>query len=258
MTPSSPGADFYPFRDRPPTSVELERFRLVLSCFRDGSGMVKRPGGRTEPGWRDFERTIAEVVGGTAAEDKGPFDVQVPVAAGLPFGLSCKLAAFQPSKNNSALMEMANAAAGSRNALHGQGINWATEPHMAGPALIQLILDSHQGVSAVIDVARSCYLALGHDSKYDQWRLAWFDLDLKRLDPTDDIAWTWEGVSLRGRAKETERLIWQYYPTSGGQLKYFPSLSWAEWVSDEFRLEEPPIHETLSDRAERYFTSQWQ
>lgn len=57
------------FVHRPPTQAEVEKFRLLLSTFQDGSGMLvgkkkrtlewmARNHAVTIPGWRDFERTL--------------------------------------------------------------------------------------------------------------------------------------------------------------------------------------------------------
>ena len=45
--------------DRPPTTQEVEKLRLILSTFQDGSGQLALSDGRTLPGWRDFERALA-------------------------------------------------------------------------------------------------------------------------------------------------------------------------------------------------------
>ena len=65
-----------PFVDRPPSSTEIEKFRLVLSTYQDGSGMLVRQG-FTLPGWRDFERTVATVFGGVNSESKFIYDVLI-------------------------------------------------------------------------------------------------------------------------------------------------------------------------------------
>ena len=43
-----------PFVDRKPSNAEIERIRLILSTYQDGSGMLAAEGGLTLPGWRDF------------------------------------------------------------------------------------------------------------------------------------------------------------------------------------------------------------
>ena len=84
-----------PIRDRPMDPAEIERMRLVLSTFRDGSGQFVKSIGGYMPGYLDFERATALVCGGDTSEDKGIFDVAVPVPGGLPFGVSCKMSVSQ-------------------------------------------------------------------------------------------------------------------------------------------------------------------
>ena len=83
------------FVHRPPTRRELEKLRLILSTYQDGTGMQqdKKQKGRTLPGWRDFERAVALAFGGIAPENKAVFDV-ILTDSGRPevkYGLSCKM-----------------------------------------------------------------------------------------------------------------------------------------------------------------------
>jgi hypothetical protein len=80
------------FVDRDPTPQELERLRLILSTYQDGSGMLVTKSG-TLPGWRDFERAVAATFSGAAQESKAVFDVLLPDEQNptLMYGLSCKM-----------------------------------------------------------------------------------------------------------------------------------------------------------------------
>ncbi len=82
-----------PLVDRNPTRQELEKLRLVLSIYQDGSGMLMQKDGRTLPGWRDFERAVASVFQGKAQENKALFDVLLSDTArpSTSYGLSCKM-----------------------------------------------------------------------------------------------------------------------------------------------------------------------
>lgn len=54
-----------------PLSVqEVEKLRLILSTYQDGTGMLAASDGLTLPGWRDFERAVAATLGGIARESK--------------------------------------------------------------------------------------------------------------------------------------------------------------------------------------------
>ncbi len=67
-----------------------------------------------------------------------------------------------------------------------------------------------------------------------------------------------EGRSLNGYIQDGDRehRLWQCYMNSGGQLKFYPLLSWAEWVSPAFSLETPPPGSLLR-RAREYFHEVW-
>lgn len=81
------------FADRPPTGREVERLRLILSTYQDGTGMLPLKGGMTLPGWRDFERAVALAFGSMAQESKAIFDVLLPITGtpNVKYGLSCKM-----------------------------------------------------------------------------------------------------------------------------------------------------------------------
>lgn len=74
----------------PLTHQDVEKVRLILSTYQDGTGMLAAPNGLTLPGWRDFERAIAATLDGTAQESKYVFDVIV-TKSDCTFGISCKM-----------------------------------------------------------------------------------------------------------------------------------------------------------------------
>ena len=60
------------FAERTPTDEEFQRFRLILSTYQDGTGMLADKNGRTLPGWRD-ERTVALFNAAYAVQNKDIF-----------------------------------------------------------------------------------------------------------------------------------------------------------------------------------------
>lgn len=82
-----------PFIDRNPTPSELEKLRLILSTYQDGTGQYrdKNDPERTIPGWKDFERATAFAFGGYAQENKAIFDVVFPESTNskISYGISC-------------------------------------------------------------------------------------------------------------------------------------------------------------------------
>ena len=248
---------YAPYKDRPLNGRELEKLRLTLSSFRDGSGQVTLKAGGSMPGFRDYERALAAVLEGTTPEDKGIFDVLIQ-AEGKPFGISCKMTAMQPPKSLSSFMELSNAAATFRKHLLALQINWATDPTLAGPAIVDLVSGWQTAVADSIDIAGSRYSVLAHDAKWRKFQVLCFPIKLKIADPKGAVDWLFEGASLNGYIDDGGRRhrLWQCYMNSGGQLKYFPLLSWADWVTETFCLEVAPIMSPLA-KAQDYFKALW-
>lgn len=147
-SPASPGrggeapapgaAVLAPYRDRPLNELELEVLRLVLSTFCDGTGQTIKGLPGTVPNSRDYERSLAAVLRARTSENKGVYDVVVDTRAGQ-FGISCMMVAKQSAAARCSFMELSNAAAAFRQHLLAAQINWATEPGLAGPAIIDLV-----------------------------------------------------------------------------------------------------------------------
>ncbi len=248
----------YAYRDRPLNDRELEVLRLTLSSFRDGSGQVyRRASGESMPGFRGYERSLAAVMGGSTPENRGVFDVEVPTV-GRPFGISRKMAAMQSARAECSFMEMSIAAAQFRSHLLSLQINWSTEPMLAGPAIIDLVSSWHAAAAESIDLLGSRYSVLAHDAPWRKFQVLCFSLDLKTADPKGEIEWLHEGASLNGYMYDGARRhrLWQCFVNSGGQLKYYPLLAWADWVTPEFELERPPLVSPL-DKAKSYFELLW-
>jgi hypothetical protein len=211
------------------------------------------------PGFRDYERALASVLGGRTPENKGVFDVVVDT--GEPsgnIGISCKMVKVQPAKHQCSFMELSNSAAAFRNYLLSVQINWATEPGLAGPAIIDLVTTWHEAVSAGIDMEASSYAVLSHDSRWSEFELLCFPLNLRLANPRGEVEWLKEGQSLSGyvRVGERRHRLWQWYANSGGQLKYYPPYDWARWRTGTFTLEQPP-QVSLQRRARQYFPTLW-
>jgi hypothetical protein len=251
-----------PLRDRPLYDHELERMRLLLSTFRDGSGQRVKAG--FMPDFLSFERVTAYVVGGTTNENKGVFDVDVPGGQGFkPWGVSCKMASAQPAKNECWFMELSNSAKYLHDALAtAQVDDWTRAPELAGPVLVDTVGSWHDRVRGVYDVDASKYLLLTHDSRWRVFQIAAFDIHvLTAVDPRC-MEWRVEGrlgpSALAGYI-DTDRgphRLWQWYANSGGQLKFYPPYGWEEWFSDPFGLEEPPVHD-LVRKVDDYWPGAW-
>lgn len=252
-----------PLRDRPLTDDELERLRLILSTFRDGSGQILiKKTGESMPGFRDFERATAVVCGGYTVEDKGIFDVFVPVKGQAPYGISCKMAVVQPAASNSSFMELSNSAKKFADEFERLGIDWISQPADAGLATVNLVTSWHRALADEVDISGSRYFVLSHDRAWRVFQVLTFPLDLKIAHPARDVFWCVEGrkkpSSIAGYIEIGNRhhRLWQLFPNSGGQLKYYPPLEWAKWQSRPFRLEKPPVR-TLKEKVDDYFPGRW-
>jgi hypothetical protein len=252
-----------PIRDRALTAVEIERMRLLLSTFRDGSGQRVRTAGFM-PDFLSFERACAYVIHGTTNENKGVFDVSVSGGPGrLPWGISCKMAAIPPAKNHCWFMELSNSAKKLNDAVTAAEIvSWNHSPMQAGAAVVATVGSWHEAVRGGYDLDASKYLLLTHDSTWRFFEIACFNLNvLLRVHP-GLIHWAVEGrdgpTSLGGYI-DTPRgphRLWQWYPSSGGQLKFFPLIGWEEWRSGYFELSRPPLMD-LKSRVDQYWPGAW-
>lgn len=251
-----------PIKDRPMSVFEIENMRLALSTFRDGSGQFVKSIEEYMPDFLGFERVTALVCGGDTAESKGIFDVIVPVPGGRPFGISCKMSTEQKW---SSFMELSNAQKTFQDEFDHLEIDWRTEPEYAGPAIVELVSRWHTDVAQQFDLSGSRYLVLSHDRRWREFQLHCFPLSLVVADPYADVEWCNEGgdasqgpstlvgyISHGGRRHR----LWQLFQRSGGQLKYYPPLEWAEWSSGRFVLETPPVKSIL-EKVEEYFPGKW-
>ena len=243
-------------------------FRLLLSTFQDGSGQLSTSSG-TLPGWRDYERTIAEITGGIAPENKGIFDVLVPDAdpPELYVGLSGKMRGElrRIDRDGRVTIELSNSAGKMWQALGQHRIT--TENYMlrapdVGSALVNLVQQWHLAASTYkewpVDIAGSSYLALMWDKSTGRYQLFKFPLMLP--DPAE-LNWYFTDTGrghLNGDDSEGGR-VFEWYGESGGQLKYYPLGSSATWRSPAFNLAKVPAaaNRPLSEKAQAYFPELW-
>ena len=260
-----------PLVDRPPTAREVERLRLILSTYQDGTGM--EAGGRL-PGWRDFERAVALAFGGVAQESKAIFDVLLSdeINPDIKYGLSCKMRGElnKISRTGRISLELSNSAKKFWQPLRLQGIdesNYRSRPAEVGISLIEVVRGWHNAVSIEhgghIDITRSSYLVLSWDKRSSLYQLHQFSLELP--DPTR-LQWYIPTIRRRGEDISAQKIngndelgtLFEWYGESGGQLKYYPLAANALWSSDLFRLE--PLGDTeygILNKAAAYFPELW-
>src|SRR5574341_1100617 len=199
------------FVDRPPTDRELERLRLILSTFQDGTGMLAPTQDRpyTLPGWRDFERACALAFNGKAVESKFFVDVIFPLSSNPDtfYGVQCKMRGElrKLDRDSRIYVEVTNAARELWSYLSTKGIterNYRSQPELAGNSLIEAVeaikrSGSQQYPAGPIDLSRSYYLVLLWSERDELYQL--FQLPL-RLSKPDDLIWRCHVSTRLGRA----------------------------------------------------------
>ena len=256
-----------PFVDRPPTDAEVERIRLILSTYQDGTGMLQVKGGGTLPGWRDFERAVALALGGSAQESKAVFDVILSGAKPPNYGLSCKMRRelHRVGKDGRATIEVANAAGEFWDLIKTRGMSDVTYRDncpAAGAALFDVVDGWHAAADhtkgGTIDLTKSFYLVLLWNKKGD-YQL--FQFALSQVDASK-LAWSCPDT----KGKQGRRLVGndgtgnlvEWYGHSGGQLKVYPLAKTAIWSSPIFKLEPLPSNiQSVLAKAKAYFPKKW-
>jgi transcriptional regulator with XRE-family HTH domain len=264
-----------PFIERFPNDLEIEKLRLLLSTFQDGTGQLKGIHEQTLPGWRDFERACALAFNGQTVESKFFVDI-VFSFTDTPrtfYGLDCKMRGELRlvERYGKIYVEVTNAAKLLWSQLHLKGINesnYRTNPELAGNSLIEAVEIIKRNGSASyplgpIVTEKSYYLVLLWDPASGSYQL--YQLPLKLSNP-GDLAWICY-VSQRSDGTETTRLVgenangvlYEWYGDSGGQFKYYPSIDSAVWKSPVFKLE--PLSDLVElgivAKAKAYFPEQW-
>ena len=256
--------------DRPPTEQEVERLRLILSTYQDGTGMLQVESGMTLPGWRDFERAIALTFNGQAQESKSIFDVLLSSEdrPNMRYGLSCKMRRELNKINRTGrvTLELSNSAGQFWDYLKTKGIdqaNYRNQPLEVGVSLIEVVERWHQAVSiergGIVALNKSFYLVLSWNQAR-VYQLHQFSLTMPNAHELNWCFPTKKGgdEGRRLAAYDESNVIFEWYGESGGQLKYYPPASSAVWSSDSFQLEPlPDIEYGILKKAAAYFPRKW-
>lgn len=263
------------FADRNPSPQELEKLRLVLSSYQDGAGMLSVSGGRTLPGWRDFERAVALTFGGIGPENKAVFDVLLTSTSqtSVKYGLSCKMRKelTRISRDGRVTIELSNSAGQFWDQLALKNIttaNYKGNPKEVGRTVVHLVRDWHQAAAALdrqnrLDLSRSSYLVLSWNAQ-EQYQLHQFALTLPN---PEELQWYFptkkngdaETAARHINGDDADGRVFEWYGESGGQLKYYPKASAALWQSEVFQLEPlPDIEHGILAKTASYFPDLWQ
>jgi hypothetical protein len=272
-----------PFVHRDPTVDETERLRLAFSTFRDGSGMLKdKVGGGTWPGWRDFERAIAAVLGGDATEDKQVFDVLVPCSAApnQDYGISVKSHIREPSlkKQDRVYIELSNANATFWDQLVISGIPRSEygiiNADNVGNCLLSTVTswcaatpsEHLKSTKRHLILKDSIYLSISCD-KGAPGQPRVYHMHSFGINFPPGIKWSY---LIRPSAKKPPKLpslhgydpsnplekLFSWHPSSGGQLKWYPRTTTCLYSSAPFSLQPTKVVD-VTQRAARCFPKEW-
>jgi|CXWL01.1.fsa_nt_gi hypothetical protein len=251
-------------RTKIPASKDVEKLRLVLSTYQDGTGMLAQKGGTTLPGWRDFERAVAIVFGGEAQENKAIFDVLVfdPGESRTAFGMSCKMRRElnRIDTTGRVAFELSNSAGKFWDHLNRRNINqknYRKKPAEVGAALLELVEEWHNDASleqgGLVDLSRSSYFVLS-------WSKAgWYQLHQFPVTLPDPKSLKWHFPTVRClKGDDRFGTLFEWYGESGGQLKYYPLAKNAIWSSERFRLEPlRNVEHGVVVKVSAYFPELW-
>ena len=253
------------------TQVEVEKIRLLMSTYQDGTGQLKTEKG-TLPNWRDFERSVASALGGRAFESKSFFDVVVDNHTDQSrIGISCKmrntLAYF--NRKGPISLELTNAYNKFWKELHKhkmENIRFVRlVPEKAGKIIVDLYGSWKFSAADEIevDLSHSSYLVCLYDTKSEVFQL--FSLPILLPNP-ENLTWkvreSKSNDDNRGTLIATldDKVVIEWYAISGGQFKYYPTIEQVTWKSEPFKLEPLPDIEGghgIIQKAKAYFPNKW-
>ena len=253
------------FTGRIPTNGEIEKLRLSLSTFQDGTGQLAPKPDNSLPGWRDFERSVALAFNGVAQESKAVFDVLIPTPQNsrINIGISCKMREMLRTveRTGRVVVEVSNSAGKFWEGLRKNNIyDYNANPAATGKILLDLVESWHSEISleqgGSVEVSQSFYLILQWDKATGRYRLFQFPI---QLPIPETLSWDVRGRRLVGCDNENVMIEW--YGHSGGQLKYYPLVDKAIWSSEVFKLEPLPKSDLgygLRQSVIEYFPDLWQ
>ncbi|MHC1699868.1 MAG: hypothetical protein AB9900_02670 [Humidesulfovibrio sp.] len=270
---------------RQPTDDEVNLMKLAMSTFCDGSGQEREKDGGTRPGWREFERIVAELLGGYGPENKNVFDVVVQSSTNpdVFYGVSLKSKqlsgkAFGALGTSSRVyMELCNSPAKLWDPLNEKGYyaaDFEAQRHAneIGQTLVETVHMWHEREKAafeaanpgkVLDLGKSVFLVISYSTKAAATKKKpasprSFQLHSFGLTFPAGIQWRYFSKKLlKGYDPlHPTEVLFDWYPSSGGQLKYYPRAQYHKHCSTSFRLSQPR-EITILERAADYWPIEW-
>jgi hypothetical protein len=243
---------------KPLTQEQVEKFRLLLSTYQDGTGRDTKD--RTLPGWEDFEDVSEIVFEGERLKGKSAFDIIVPGQNKI--GISCKMTKTLKISKTTVLIEHSRINAEFFNALKKHNIpreKMFESPEDCGNVLLSLVKEKNVADAKYheINLASSFFLVMAYDVESRQFKLFQFPIKMPRA---DKVTWSFNSSGKHLRGVIGDEIVLQWFHEGGGQLKYYPGIKKANWISDTFTLE--PIEKKLGsyltvDKVKKYFKEKW-
>lgn len=251
------------FATKDPSNYETELLRLLLSCYRDGSGAERERDNSTRANWRQIERCFADLFEVQTNEDKNIFDLFAPSETNhnIWYGFSVKSKQLSAKKfhdlekGSRVYMEIANSPAKFWDAvklhlgLSENDFSQRKNPTEIGRIVIQTVKNWHEegkvnfdssNKGQVLNLDFSVYLSLSYSS-IDELGNRFYQAHSFSLDLPENLHWEYSSdkcLTAYDPNFPSDRLF-DWYALSGGQLKYYPKGTAALWKSRVFKLEKP-------------------
>lgn len=269
----------HPFILNSPSPSDIERLRLLISVFRDGTGNQRETASTSRADWRQLERCVAEYVGAIGGEDKQIFDVIAPNKSNnkLFYGLSVKskqlpIKGFDLLRSTGRVyMEIANSPAkfwdvlNEELSLREDDFRSQKYAEKIGNCILDTVERWHlegksnfekTNANSTLDIASSFYFCISLSQPVDGVETR-FRVDTFELKYPKNLIWKYKSskcLSGFDPSNPSESVV-DWYALSGGQLKYYPKAADAKFRSPEFTLHTPEIL-SITARAKLYWPSE--
>ncbi|SHF53439.1 hypothetical protein [Flavisolibacter ginsengisoli] len=254
-----------------PTEKDVKKLILLMSVFGDGSGQERDSSG-TRAGWKDLERVISELLGGSTLEKKQVFDVIVDqtLTGGNKYGISLKTKCLGTESkiqnlqtNGRVYMELTNSPAKLWAPLKAMGIHESDfgikNDQEIGNSILHTVHNWYLSYCLTfnIELKNSVHITISYGEGKKGSRL--YQAHSFPLGFPDGIIWKFKSNKcLRGYDPAfPDEVLFDWYGLSGGQLKYYPRASTALYSSSVFRLLSPDIL-TITEKSRVYWPQEWQ
>lgn len=269
-----------PLIERSPTDDEATILMLAMSTYCDGTGQEREKDGSTRPGWRDFERIFAEVLGGFGPENKDIFDVVVPAGANSNeyFGISLKSKHLSRASAIGDLedggrvhMELANSPAKFWEALFQKRVKEADftamkSADLVGQTIVEVVEEWHRDAKKkyehshpgkTLDLDKSVFITVSYSNPVPGTGRT-YQVHSFRLELPKDLRWKYiSNRCLRGYdPRNKDEVVVDWYGLSGGQLKYYPKAADSLYKTKQFTLMKPK-NVSILEKAETYWPDIW-